>query len=142
MQLRGVPLTAVVDKVECIVLCCGRKGGGEKDADGGADAGRTGDGGRDGAGFLARDLEHYWPSPRSLNKINPSKHLPTQTPSFAYLPLQRVSHMQDRQTGGRKAQTAPVPGSHGASRRLTAAASALAFTLRPRASRKSQSILC
>jgi len=48
VQLRGVPLTAVVDKVECIVLCCGRKGGGEKDADGGADAGRTGDGtGRD-----------------------------------------------------------------------------------------------
>jgi len=27
VQLRGVPLTAVVDKVECIVCCCRRKGG-------------------------------------------------------------------------------------------------------------------
>ena len=62
MQLRGVPLTAVADKVECIVLCCGRKGGSREmgGADADADAGRKRRG-RDGAGLLARDLELYWP---------------------------------------------------------------------------------
>jgi hypothetical protein len=122
-----------------------RGGWGEEDADGGADAGRTGDG-------TGRDFLHVtstiigpvqvgsWKAPGGRgklqqNQINPNtcarKHQASPISHSNACLICRT----DRQTGGRKAQTAPVPGSHGASRRLTAAASALAFTLRPRASR-------